>query len=82
MTQQTANVNVPMNQIIDQLHQKYARIITNLMQENAEWNAGMDVIMAENAELKGQLAALRGQGASGGPRFGSLDLAGQGNPAT
>lgn len=75
---QEVSLQVPMNLILEQVHIKYGRIISSLMQENAELQGGVEVLGNENAELKGMLAAREQAPVS--PTFGAgtLDLSGSG----
>lgn len=46
--------------IIDQVHSRYTKQIAQLVQENAELQAGQDMLLQENAELSAKLQALTG----------------------
>lgn len=52
------NLRVNVQSIIDQLHQRYAKQIAGLVQENAELAAAQDMLLAENAELSSKIKAL------------------------
>jgi hypothetical protein len=52
------NLRVNVASIIDQIHNRYAKQVSLLVQENAELAAAQDMLVAENAELKAKLEAL------------------------
>ena len=58
---QGGGVAVSMAAIIDQLHSKYSRLMTGLMQENAELQAGLEAVSAERDELRGTVTAMASQ---------------------
>lgn len=49
---------VRIGDIIDQLHAKYAKQLTQMIQENAEAQASIDALLARVDELETKLAAL------------------------
>jgi len=51
-------VSVPVNVIMDQMHQHYARIIADQVQRNAELAAALTVVTDELTETKSKLQAL------------------------
>lgn len=50
-------VNVPIQALLDQLHAKYGRVVQQLIQENAELQAGVEAQAAELAYLRSAVAA-------------------------
>jgi len=59
-SEQGKNLKVSVNTIIDQIHARYARQISGLVQENSELAAAQDMLLAENQELRSKLEALMG----------------------
>ena len=59
--QQEQQVQVPMNMIINMLHERYSKVLGPLMQENAEQAAGIEVMGNELNELRAKNAMLAEQ---------------------
>jgi hypothetical protein len=57
-----AEVNVPVGAIIQALHEKYGRLISTLIQENAELQAGVEGQGRELAYLRSVVAAFQEDG--------------------
>lgn len=55
----TVQLRVPMNLIIDQVHQQWAAIVAQANQRNAELAAALTVTQDELTEVRGKLAALQ-----------------------
>jgi hypothetical protein len=58
--EQGTNLKVSVQSIIDQIHNRYAKQIGGLVQENSELAAAQDMLLAENYELRAKLEALMG----------------------
>lgn len=52
-------VNVPIQALLDQLHAKYGRVVQQLVQENAELQAGVEAQAAELSYLRSTVNAAQ-----------------------
>lgn len=68
-------VNVTMQSVIDQLHQRYGRLLAGTLQENSEQAAALDALGQENAELRSRLDAMSSpSNPVQGTRYGGRDV--------
>lgn len=56
----TESLNVPMNQILERMHQQYNQILAMLVQENAQLSAGFEQAVSERDEALAKLEAIQG----------------------
>lgn len=55
----TVSLRVPMNLVLDQVHQHWAANLAGAHQRNAELSAALTVTQDELVEVRGKLAALQ-----------------------
>jgi predicted nuclease with TOPRIM domain len=61
MAQVDQQINISMADILGQVHGKYGKLIQGLLQENAELQAGVEVLGPRCQELEQENAVLREQ---------------------